>query len=107
MDDFRGLRRDAAHELRVEQVALRDGIRDQSLFGGVIAQQIQACQKVVVRRLLFIALELQLRKQAIPRECFIQRMQQLTVPRRARPAGRNFSRNPAANRAPHTQLPVS
>ena len=79
MDDFRGLRRDAAHELRVEQVALRDGIRDHSLFGGVIAQQIQACRKVVVRRLLFIALELQLRKERVSRERLVERVQQAAI----------------------------
>ena len=79
MDDFRGLRRDAAHELRVEQVALRDGIRDQSLFGGIIAQNVQTCRETAVLRLLFIALELQLRKERVSRERLVERVQQAAI----------------------------
>ena len=79
MDDFRGLRRDAAHELRVEQVALRDGIRDQSLFGGIIAQNVQTCREIAVLRLLFIALELQLRKERVSRERLVERVQQAAI----------------------------
>ena len=76
---LRRARRDTAHEPRVEQIALCNGVVDQAGFCGVVAEKVQAIREIVVLRLLFIALELQLRKQAVPRKCLIKRVQQLAI----------------------------
>ena len=77
--DLRRPRRDTTHQARVKQIALRNRVRNQTGFRRIVAEQIQAVRKIIALRLFFIAFQLQLGKQAVPRECFIQRMQQLTV----------------------------
>ena len=72
--DLRRPRRDAAHEPRVKQVALRNGVRDHALFRRIVALNIQAFWELVVFLLLFEALEFQFRKQAVPRKCLIKRV---------------------------------
>ena len=64
---------------RVEYTLTELGESFLSVLDCIVAQNVQAFWKSIMLFLLFVALELQLRKQAIPRECFIQRMQQLTV----------------------------
>ena len=71
--------RQEAHELRVEQVAFGDGIRDHPLLGGVIAQQIQALREIKVLLLLFVTLQPQFRKKGIPCERLVQRVEKAAV----------------------------
>ena len=76
---LRGAGRQEAHELRVEQVALGDGVRNQSFLGGIIAQQLQALREIKVLRLLFVAFQMQLRKNRISRKRLVQRMEKAAV----------------------------
>ena len=71
--------RQEAHEPRVEQVALRDGVRGQPFLGGVIAQQLQARREVEALLLLFVAFQMQLRKNRISRKRLVQRMEKAAV----------------------------
>ena len=77
--DFRRSRRKAAHEARVKKISLGDRVVDQPLFGGIIAQNVQTCREIAVLRLLFIALELQLRKERVSRERLVERVQQAAI----------------------------
>ena len=77
--DLRRARGDAAHEPRVKQVALRNRVVDLSVLDCIVAQDIQTFRKLIAFFLLFVAFQLQLCQQAVPRERLVQRMQQLTA----------------------------
>ena len=77
--NFRRTRRDTAHEPRIKQIALRNGVRDHALFRRIVTHNIQTFRKIIVVHLLFVAFELQFRKQAIPCKCLIKRVQQLAI----------------------------
>jgi len=72
-------RRDAAHELRIKQIVLRNRVMDLPVSNCIVAQNIQAFRELVVFLLLFITLEFQFRQKRISCKYLIQRVQQLTV----------------------------
>ena len=76
---LRGPRRDAAHEPRVKQVALRNRVVDLSLFYRVIAQKVQTFWKTMAFHLFFVALQFQFRQKCVSGEGFVQRVQQAAV----------------------------
>ena len=76
---LRRARRDAAHQARIKQIAFRNGVVDLSVFGCVIAQNVQEFRKIIVFLLLFVAFQFQFRKQAVSRKGLIQRVQEVAI----------------------------